>query len=380
MRIKLVSSGYAPTIGGLQKTTQELARAWKQAGHEVRVITSRSSRKLSAHDEIDGIPVSRYYFVWELPRIKFIPFLKFLVQCVLLPLSIFSLWKELDPRRTDVVSVHYVGSLAWWAVPIAKRRSLPVVVTLHGSDLRVEPFRSRLKRAMLRKVLYLADEVSTVSHFMLREMKNFFPEIRGKGTVISNGYNPSELEGIEATRVERPYGLCVARLSLQKGHPLLIDAFETLGPSDPGFDLVFLGDGPSRKVIMEKARTSRLREHILFRGSVPHCEVLSLMKTASFVVIPSEAEPFGLVAVEARLLCRPIVALEQGALPEVLEGYSGVTWVEQDTPEALAKGMVRAMCYGKVAPEATVPFDRWEAVAEKYIDLFGKHMRDDQNE
>ena len=354
---------------------RELACAWKQAGHEVRVITNRSSRKLPSHDTINGIFVSRYYFIWELPQIGFFSFLKFLVQCLLFPGSLFYLWKELDPRNTDLVSVHYVGPPAWWAVLIAKKRSLPVIVTLHGSDLLIEPVRSRLKRTMLRKVLNLADEISSVSHFMLGQMHKLFPETQAKGTVIYNGYDPLKLEGIEAVRTERPYGLCVARLSPQKGHRLLIDAFEMLGPSDPGFDLIFLGDGPSSDTIMKKAKNSPRHHHISFRGSVPHSEVLSLMKSASFIVIPSEAEPFGLVALEARALCRPIVALKKGALPEVLEGYSGVTWVEQETPDALAQGMMRAMQHGEIAQERATPFHPWGTVAEKYIQLFQKHMR-----
>lgn len=375
MRIALVSSGYAPMVGGLEKVARELACAWKRAGHEVRVITNRSLRKLPSYEEIDGISVSRYYFVWEFPKLGFVSILKFFIQCLLLPWTLWYLWKELDPRKTDIASVHYVGPPAWWAVLIAKKRLLPITVTLHGSDLLIEPRRSCLKRVMLRKILSIADGITTVSHFMLNEMEQFFPELRGKGKVISNGFDPSELEGVQGISRERPYGLCVARLSRQKGHGLLIDAFETLGPSEPGFDLVFLGNGPAAQAIIKKAKDSPLHDYLSFRGSLPHSEVLSWMKAASFIVIPSEAEPFGLVALEARALSRPIVALKKGALPEVLEGYSGVTWVQGETSTALAQGITQALRTETIARETALPFPRWPDVAEKYLNLFRKYVR-----
>ncbi len=375
VRIALVSSGYAPVVGGLEKVSHELARAWKEAGHEVRVITNRSSRTLLSHEEIEGISVSRRYFPGEFPPLSLIPFLKFLAQCFLFPEALFFLWNALDPRMTDVVSIHYVGPPAWWAVLVSKWRSIPIVVTLHGSDLLSEPRRSYLKRLALQKVLEKADGISTVSHFMLREIENFSPSVHCKAVVISNGFDPSELENVQAAPARRPYGLCVGRLNRQKRPDLLLDAFETLGPSDPGFDLVFLGDGPATKVLLEKAGASSLSQYISFRGNLPHQQVLSLMKSASFLVIPSEFEAFGLAALEARALCRPIVAFKKGALPEALATYHGVTWVEQETPQALAQGMAAVMHSRDVIPETVPFFDRWETAAQNYIDLFSKYVK-----
>ena len=72
MRIVLVSSGYLPQVGGLERVTHELASAWKEAGHEVRVITNRSVRSLAPYEKIDGIPVWRYFFVWEFPELRLV--------------------------------------------------------------------------------------------------------------------------------------------------------------------------------------------------------------------------------------------------------------------------------------------------------------------
>jgi len=361
-------------IGGLEKVTQELARTWTQAGHTVRVITNRSSRSLSHHERMDGISISRYYFLWELPKFGFLSLLQFVAQCLFLPWTFWCLWRSFDPRKTDVVSVHYVGPPAWWAVLVAKKRSLPVTVTLHGSDLLIEPRRSWLKRFMLRRVLRLADEVSTVSRFMLRELEKFFPEAAGKGVVIANGLDPCEFEGVHATVWGRPYAVCVARLSPQKGQELLIDAFDRLGPRDPGFDLIFLGDGPTHSGLYQKVKSSPLSKRMTLLGGLPHDQVLSFIKGASFVVIPSQAEPFGLVALEARAFGRPVVAFEEGALPEVLAAYPAVVWVSHQAPEALAQGMKRAMEMKPLDPKPPNLAEDWATVAARYLDLFSKHI------
>jgi glycosyltransferase involved in cell wall biosynthesis len=63
------------------------------------------------------------------------------------------------------------------------------------------------------------------------------------------------------------------------------------------------------------------------------------MATGSVVVIPSRQEPFGLVALEAMAMGKPVVATHVGGLPEVLEGADAVL-VKPDDPTALAKAVM----------------------------------------
>lgn len=370
MKIILASSAYSPTVGGLQKVAQELAGHWKAQGHEVAVITSRTSGKLPRHEILNGISVSRYYFLWEFPHAGFLSIPKFILQGFLLLCSLPSLWSQLSPKKCDLISLHYVGPPALWIVLMAKLRSVPLVVTLHGSDLLIEANRSRWKNWILRRTLESARGISTVSKFMLSEMEKFYPSVRGQAKVIYNGLEANDFKNIPACHRSSPFALCVARLSLQKGQLLLVDAFERFASDVSDLDLVLAGDGPSRKIIEGRILRSPVSKRICLEGSLDYPSALSLIRSASLVVIPSSAEPFGLVALEARMLRRPIVALRRGALPEVLAGYAGILWVDEENPEKLAQTMLEAMKWVEINSVGEMPFVGWETVARSYLEFF----------
>jgi glycogen(starch) synthase len=78
-------------------------------------------------------------------------------------------------------------------------------------------------------------------------------------------------------------------------------------------------------------------EHVTFLDWVSPDRVLELMNKATLVIVPSRwPEPFGLVALEAAMMGRPVVASAVGGLPEIVEhGVSGLL-VPPNDHEALA--------------------------------------------
>ena len=370
MRIALVSSGYAPNIGGLEQVTRALAHEWKQKGHDVRVVTNRSSRKLLPREVIDGTPVYRGYFVWGFSGFGIKSWLKWFAQCALFPNALWTLWTELNPSHVDVVHLHYIGPLAWLGALTARMRSLPVIATVHGSDLLGDGSASPSARFVFRSTLKFSCRITTVSRFMMRELEKMIPQTRGNVAVISNGFDDSTLRRVEAHPSKRPYGICVGRFIRQKRQALLVAALDFMGPDDPGFDFIFVGDGPmlaGAKALVDK---SSVRDHILFRGALERSETLSLVKGASFVAIASEYESFCLVALEARFFSRPVVTFRRGALPEVLEDYPGAVWAERETAESLARGMKETMRLGAITDVQPTPFSSWAEIADAYIKLF----------
>jgi glycosyltransferase involved in cell wall biosynthesis len=72
---------------------------------------------------------------------------------------------------------------------------------------------------------------------------------------------------------------------------------------------------------------------------VPRAAVADLINRATVVVVPSRRESFGLVAVEAALLERPVVAARVGGLPEIVVHDETGLLVEPDDSAALADAM-----------------------------------------
>lgn len=146
---------------------------------------------------------------------------------------------------------------------------------------------------------------------------------------------------VDLTHVQRitpatgagPAILVPGRLVPEKGHDVLLDAL-AMTETPPG-GVVFAGGGPQASALLGQA--NRLGIPVQVTGNLAHDDLLRLMASAEIVAVPSRAEGFGLVALEAMALGRPVVATTAGGLPEVI-GDAGVL-VAPEAPRALGNAL-----------------------------------------
>jgi N-acetyl-alpha-D-glucosaminyl L-malate synthase BshA len=79
--------------------------------------------------------------------------------------------------------------------------------------------------------------------------------------------------------------------------------------------LLMVGDGPDRQAAEERARTHGIGEDVIFLGKVKN--PIEALLISDLLVLPSETESFGLVALEAFAAGVPVVSSNTGGLPEV---------------------------------------------------------------
>jgi glycosyltransferase involved in cell wall biosynthesis len=191
--------------------------------------------------------------------------------------------------RFDVVHAHF-GLTAW---PALAARLGPVVVTLHGNDL-FHPRSNRITRAALP----LAALPAAVS----REFSGLIP---GAGTARRVAVLPV---GIDLGRFRSiPRAEARARLGLDPDGPYL------LFPHDPA--------RPLKRV--DRAREAAGDVRLLTMGRVPPAEVPYWINAANAVLVPSQAEGFGLAVIEAIACGVPAFGTPVGIHPVALEGIGG---------------------------------------------------------
>jgi len=81
------------------------------------------------------------------------------------------------------------------------------------------------------------------------------------------------------------------------------------------------------KILSSYINDHQLEENFVFHGSMPHQQVLSMMKSSEGLLFPSVIETLGLPLLEAASLGIPIVANDMSYVHEVLKGYEGVNYV-----------------------------------------------------
>jgi len=256
--------------------------------------------------------------------------------------------KRLEP---NLLHAHFAYPEGWAAclAKVGLRQRIPLVVTLHGYDILVEPsigYGIRLNKrydVLVKKVLNAADAIIVASKAVFNEAASLVKDIE-KIHLIPNGVDTkrfnSELSGniirerfaiedkqvIFALRHHRPvYGISYLLLAAK----LILDKRK-----DAAF--IIGGDGPLLDYHKMLTRRLGISSYVFFTGRIPREEVPLYYAASDVVVVPSLQEAWGLVATEAMACGKPVVASRVGGLPDqVIDGYNGFLVPPRD-PRALA--------------------------------------------
>jgi len=218
--------------------------------------------------------------------------------------------------KPRILHVHAASLLAPGAVSIAMSQSIPVVMHVHGTIHAWDPpnFRGRVRDATW--VCAVADAVANSIRLDC--------ERTGPITVLRNGV-------VDPLRTTLPSGssspsvAMVGRLSPEKGFDDGLRALALARRQLPDLRVRLVGSGPMTNGLHRVAREVGLVDSVDYFGQLENADTLRVIAGSDVVLIPSREEGFSLVAVEAALLERPVVATAVGGLPEtVIDGVTGI--------------------------------------------------------
>lgn len=366
MRILHWTDNFLPRIGGLEIFVRDLARAQRAAGHEVHICAS----------PVPGLPALETFPDYTVHRRA----AESRSDSILAdPRSLGVMARAgADFRRRlrpELVHVHLCGLPSLVELIGRPADSAPVLVTAHTT---VDG--PLLSPALTRRILSSADLVATVSADLAAALEAHLPGARERPyEVVLNGVASPDL----APSPLRPAGdtlLAFGRVVPEKGFDLALRALALL-PAETR--LVLAGDGPARPGLEALAAELGVASRIDFRGWVHPDEVPALIDTADCVLMPSRwREPFGLVAVQAGQMGRPLVATRVGGLPEIVrDGETGLL-VPPEDPAALAAAVLRlrtdpgfAARLGAAARRHTKEHFSMDRCAADYSALYARLLR-----
>jgi len=144
-------------------------------------------------------------------------------------------------------------------------------------------------------------------------------EVKGRLLVQSHAANPS-VSNVAKVESRSPMVLFVGRLVAWKGILLALEAFRKVGASEAR--LVFVGDGPDRRLLERRINDLDLSSRVEILGSVPRPQVLRMMREASCLLFPSFHDSAGFVVSEALALGLPVVCLDHGGPAWLVDHWS----------------------------------------------------------
>ena len=214
------------------------------------------------------------------------------------------------------------------------------------SSERIMGLESKCRLRLNRLTVPLADRVICVSSNVADFARDRIHLPDAKLVVIPNGIDMASFENLptreevraaEALPTDQFILASIGRPRPQKGYDILIDAFGRLAPSYPKAQLLFVGDGPDRPFLQEKANQLGLSERVTFLGD--RIDIPRLLPALDIVVLPSRHEGMPNVALEAMAAGLPVVATTVGGIPEVVDRARTGLLVPPENPAELASAL-----------------------------------------
>ncbi|WP_028593560.1 N-acetyl-alpha-D-glucosaminyl L-malate synthase BshA [Paenibacillus assamensis] len=300
-----------PSLGGSGVVATELGKLLAERGHQVHFITHNipfrlgtSFQKNIYYHEVD---VNDYY-VFRYPPYD---------------LSLASKMAQVAKmQQLDLLHVHYAVPHAVCAY-LAKQMStsdLKVVTTLHGTDITVLAQDETLKD-MIRFAINQSDAVTAVSQDLIAETRDLLDINRHidltYNFIDKRVYYPRDISHL---RSEFAYPDEKIVMHISNFRPVkrvcdVVDTFAKMAEKVPS-RLVFVGEGPDMPKVQHKIMAMGLENRVHFLGKQD--EIAQVISLADVLLLPSEKESFGLVALEAMACGVPTIGSIAGGIPELV--------------------------------------------------------------
>ncbi|WP_347239741.1 N-acetyl-alpha-D-glucosaminyl L-malate synthase BshA [Polycladospora coralii] len=305
-----------PSHGGSGVVATELGKLLAERGHDIHFITYDMPFRLgSFHQNIryHGVEANRYA-VFKYPPYD-----------LALASRMAQVAKTYD---LDLLHVHYAVPHAIAAV-LAKQMvgdDLKVVTTLHGTDITVLGEDSSLKDVICFGITH-SDAVTAVSNSLVNKTHQLFCA----DTFIDRIYNfvdtriyyPRDVTFLREKYIY-PNEKLLLHISNFRSVKRPMDVIETFNRVQKHVSsrLLLVGEGPELPRVMERVEELGLQSRVICLGKQD--EVSQLVSLADLLLLPSEKESFGLVALEAMACGVPTVGSNADGLPEVvIHGETG---------------------------------------------------------
>ncbi len=314
-----------PTYGGSGVVGTELGIELAQRGHQVHFITYSQPFRLT------GPQPNIYYHEVEVSHYPLFDYPPYDLALATRMAEVAEIY-ELDLLHVHYAIPHSVSALLakqMLATTHGKRRCLPFVTTLHGTDITLVG-QDRSYLPITRFSIEQSDGVTAISEYLReRTLREF--EIKNHIQVIYNFVNcdvycRAKDEDLKSRRAEyAPNGerilVHVSNFRPVKRVTDVIEIFDRVRQKVPS-KLLLMGDGPDRSPAEWLAVQKGIHDDVIFLGKRE--KVYETLAVADVLLLPSQLESFGLAALEAMASEVVPIATSVGGVPEVIEhGKSG---------------------------------------------------------
>lgn len=303
---------------------------------------------------------------------------------------IFNFIKDIKKNKPTLIHIRGLGNEGFHAVIAAKICGVPnILVSIHGTHRDLVNDYHPIKKWIIVNILenitlHFATDIVTVCHFAngRRFLKPYSNKLRPP---IPNGVPiPQLLESksidilkdkLNIDRNVKRVGICVSRITIEKGYLVLADALKMIDKKENSFTLLVLGSGDKDNTI--KTAYSNLKYiEVKFIGQVTN--VGHYLSISDFFIFPTLHENLSNALIEAMSYSLPVIATSAGGNTEVIRQGGGIL-VKPNEPKSLALAIEELInnphqiyVLGREARENIIANYSVESMVESWENLYSK--------
>jgi N-acetyl-alpha-D-glucosaminyl L-malate synthase BshA len=364
-----------PTYGGSGVVATELGKELAGRGHDVHFISYALPIRLTMTDHIYFHEVE----VLTYPLFEYPPYDLVLATKMAEVMTRFDL---------DILHVHYAiphSISAYLAKMMLQDRVVPFVTTLHGTDITLVG-NDRSYLPITRFGIEQSDAVTAVSEYLKQRTIQEF-QIRRPITVVPNFVDCNVYGRAADISLRRRFAaddegilIHISNFRPVKRIEDVINIFAIVRQKRKA-RLLLVGDGPDRPKAEWLANTHGVSSDVLFVGK--QNDMSELLAISDVLLLPSELESFGLVALEAMACEVPVVATRVGGIPEVVrDGVDGFLYNLGDV-QSMADGCLSVLNnpkvredLGKAAREHATREFCASKIVQRYEELYARTIEE----
>ena len=253
-------------------------------------------------------------------------------------------------NKIDCIHSFWLGECAFVGRHFAKKNNLKHLCTLMGQDARKGNIFARLLPLKKMTLISLSNYHQTI-----------FQNNYGISTmVIPWGVSSDVLRSAKEKTIDV---IGIGSLIPLKRYSEFIETIALLKVKLPAINVVLIGDGVQKELLLKKIEKHGLTETIQLEGALPYAMTQSLLSRSKVLLHSSEYESFGMVFAEAQVHQVPIVSREVGM------AAASSSWIIGNSVEAFSEGCHRLLISS--SPNHT-SFPNIESTVEQYCQVYFK--------
>jgi N-acetyl-alpha-D-glucosaminyl L-malate synthase BshA len=310
-----------PSYGGSGIVGAELGLELAKRGHEVHFISYAPPMRLGDPDTARERIKFHAVDMLTYPLFEYPPYTDALAS---------KIFEVANAEDLDLIHVHYAiphSVSAYLAREMLRpTRRLPVVTTLHGTDITLVG-RDPSFLPITRFGIEQSDGVTAISNYLRDATRATFCTDCDINVIYnfidSEYYKRAPAESLR--RSLAPNGeKIILHISTFRPIKRITDCVEVVARmSEPAGELpvklLMCGDGPERADAEALAKRLGVADCVQFVGKKPQSVIREYLSVADLFLLPSQSESFGLSALEAMACEVPVIATRVGGIPEVVE-------------------------------------------------------------